>query len=82
MKTIKYFTASWCGPCKFFKPTMEEIEREGHSVQFIDVDHDENDLTEKYGIQAVPTTIIEVNGKEISRFTGPKPKQEVLDILA
>ena len=82
MKTVKYFTASRCGPCKFFKPTKEEIEIEGHSVQFIDVDHDENDLTEKYGIQAVPTTIIEVNGKEISRFTGPKPKQEVLDILA
>ncbi len=81
MKTAKYFTASWCGPCKMFKPIMKEIEREGHSVQFIDIDHDENDLMDKYNIQAVPTTIIEVNGKEINRFTGPLPKQEVLDKL-
>ena len=82
MKTVKYFTASWCGPCKMFKPIMKEIEREGHSIQFIDIDHDENDLTEKYGIQAVPTTVFEVDGKEINRFTGSKTKQEVLDRLA
>ena len=42
----------------------------------------ENNLTEKYDIQAVPTTIIEVNGKEINRFTGPKSKQEVLDRMS
>ena len=82
MKTVKYFTASWCGPCKMFKPILKEIEREGYSIQFIDIDHDENDLTDKYNIQAVPTTIIEVNGKEINRFTGSKSKQEVLDRLA
>ena len=39
MKTVKYFTASWCSPCKFFKPTMKEIEREGYSIQFIDIDY-------------------------------------------
>ena len=82
MKTAKYVTASWCAPCKMFKPIMKEIEREGYSIQFIDIDHDENNLTEKYDIQAVPTTIIEVNGKEINRFTGPKSKQEVLDRLS
>ena len=48
----------------------------------IDIDHDENDLMEKYHIQAVPTTVFEVDGKEINRFTGPKTKQEVLDRLA
>ena len=82
MKTVKYFTAAWGTPCKMFKPIMKEIEREGHSIQFIDIDHDENDLMEKYNIQSVPTTIIEVNGKEINRFIGPKSKQEVLDRLA
>ena len=81
-KTVKYFTASWCPPCKMFKPIMKEIEREGHSIQFIDIDHDENLLMEEYNIQAVPTTIFEVDGKEVNRFTGPKTKQEVLDRLA
>ena len=81
-KTVKYFTASWCTPCQIFKPIMKEIEREGHSIQFIDIDHDENLLMEEYNIQAVPTTIFEGDGKEVNRFTGPKTKQEVLDRLA
>jgi len=81
MKTAKYFTASWCGPCKMFKPIMKEVEREGHSIQFIDIDYDENDLMEKYKIQSVPTTIIESGGKEVERFVGALSKKEVLDKL-
>ena len=81
MKTVKYFTASWCTPCKMFKPIMKEIEREGHSIQFIDVDYDENDLTEKYGVQALPTTIIVEGSKEVERFVGALSKKEVLDKL-
>ena len=81
MKTVKYFTASWCGPCKMFKPIMKEIEREGHSIQFIDVDYDENDLTEKYDIKGVPTTIIVEGDKEVERFVGALSKKEVLDKL-
>ena len=79
MKTVKYFTASWCAPCKMFKPIMKEIEREGHSVQFIDVDFDEGDLAIEYRIQHVPTTIIVEGGKEVERFTGALSKKEVLD---
>ena len=81
MKTIKYFTASWCGPCKTFKPIMREIEKEGHRISFIDVDYDEGDLTTKYEINAVPTSIVEENGKEVERFIGALPKKEVLEKL-
>ena len=80
-KTVKYFTASWCPPCKMFKPIMKEIEREGYSIQFIDIDHDENDLMEKYNIQSVPTSIIEEDGKEVERFVGTLSKKEVLEKL-
>jgi thioredoxin-like negative regulator of GroEL len=60
---------------------MKEIEREGHSIQFIDVDYDENDLAEKYGVQALPTTIIVEGSKEVERFVGALSKKEVLDKL-
>ena len=38
MKSIKYFSAKWCGPCRAFRPIMQEVVSEGQSVQFIDID--------------------------------------------
>ena len=80
MKTAKYFTATWCGPCKAFKPIMNEIINEGHSVQILDVDTNQ-ELANKYNVRAVPTTIIEQNGVEVERFTGALPKQSVIQKL-
>ena len=80
MKTMKYFSATWCGPCKTFKPIMNEIAGEGHSVQFIDVDQSQ-DLAAKYGVRSVPTTVIEENGMEVDRFIGAISKQQVLQKL-
>ena len=80
MKTIKYFSAAWCGPCKSFKPVMNEIASEGYSVQFIDIDQSSNMATQ-YSVMSVPTVIIEENGIEVDRFVGSIPKQQVLDRL-
>ena len=80
MKTMKYFSATWCGPCKTFKPVMNEIAGEGHSVQFIDIDQSQ-DLAAKYNVRSVPTTVIEENGIEVDRFIGAIPKQQVLQKL-
>ena len=38
MKSAKYFTASWCGPCKMFKPIIQEAVSEGHSIEILDID--------------------------------------------
>ena len=80
MKTMKYFSATWCGPCKTFKPIMNEISGEGYSVQFIDIDQ-QQDLAAKYGVRSVPTTVIEENGIEVDRFVGAIPKQQVITKL-
>ena len=80
MKTMKYFSATWCGPCKAFKPIMNEIANEGYSVEFIDVDQSQ-ELAAKYGVRSVPTTIIEEGGAEVNRFVGSIPKQQVLQKL-
>ena len=80
MKTMKYFSATWCGPCKAFKPTMTEIANEGYSIEFIDIDQEQNKAT-KYGVRSVPTVVIEENGIEVDRFIGSIPKQLVLEKL-
>jgi len=80
MKTIKYFSATWCGPCKSFKPVMNEIASEGYSVQFIDIDQS-SAIAEQYNVRSVPTVVIEENGSEVDRFVGAIPKQMVLERL-
>ena len=78
MKTMKYFSATWCGPCKTFKPIMNEVASEGHSVQFIDIDQSP-DLQQKYNVRSVPTTVIEENGVEVNRIIGAVSKQQILN---
>ena len=80
MKTAKYFTATWCGPCKAFKPIMYEIANEGYSIQVIDVDQNQ-ELASKYGVRSIPATVIEENGVEVDRFIGALPKQSVIQKL-
>ena len=80
MKTIKYFSATWCGPCKVFKPVMNEISLEGYSVQFIDIDQSQ-DLAAKHNVRSVPTTVIEENGVEVDRIIGSVSKQQVMSKL-
>ena len=77
---MKYFSATWCGPCKTFKPIMNEISGEGYSVQFIDIDQSQ-DLAAKHNVRSVPTTVIEENGVEVDRIIGSVSKQQVMSKL-
>lgn len=62
------FSAEWCGPSKRFK--KEIIEGGVTNFSYIDVDSD-NELSEKYRILSVPTTIlIKTNGDVIQKWTG------------
>ena len=81
MKTMKYFSATWCGPCRTFRPIMEEVAgEESIIVEFIDVDQEQNKAT-KYAVRSVPTVVIEENGIEVDRFVGSIPKQRILEKL-
>ena len=81
MKTVKYFSATWCGPCQTFTPIMNEIANEGHSVQFIDIDQ-QGDLAQQYNVRSVPTVVIEQNGSEVNRLIGATTKRVILENLS
>ena len=71
---IMFFCASWVGPCKF---SLNEFGKfasasEGHSSKYriFTVDIDENEaLANEYGIDAMPTYVVIVDGKQTARFT-------------
>jgi len=81
MKSVKYFTATWCGPCKAFKPIMEQLKSEGYNIQFVDIDS-EGELARQYNIRSVPTTLVEENGEEINRYIGVQTRDTILESIS
>tara|TARA_R110000796_G_scaffold149329_1_gene266171 strand:+ start:372 stop:620 length:249 start_codon:yes stop_codon:yes gene_type:complete len=78
MKTILYFTASWCGPCKALAPRMESL---ANQINYKKIDIDKNsDLTAKYGVRNVPCLVlVDGNGTELNRMVGVKPNETILN---
>ena len=78
MKQILYFTATWCGPCKNFKPIMESISN-SIPVQFIDVDQNPI-LSAQYSIRSIPTLVFLKDGQEINKRPGVLSESQVKEI--
>ncbi|MBE0522134.1 MAG: thioredoxin [Candidatus Methanoperedenaceae archaeon] len=66
------FYADWCGPCKMQDPILEEMEKKFEGkVEFKKIDVDANqELAIKYTVHAIPTLILEKDGKVFKRYTG------------
>ena len=79
---LKYFSTPVCGPCKMFKPIMQEVTSElGITVHQIDASIDSNSVNQ-YGVTAVPTMIITDDiGNPIRRHTGVMSKQQVKQFI-
>jgi thioredoxin 1 len=75
------FGATWCAPCKRLEPELEKLAAEqGGKVTLAKLDVDESaDLTMRYQVMSVPTTILFVNGQAMERLTGYQPKDRVLE---
>ena len=81
MKTAKYFSATWCGPCKQFKPIMQELSDEGYNIEFIDGDENRQ-MAIDANIRSVPTTLIMDGDEEVNRIVGIRSKEEMIKELS
>jgi thioredoxin-like negative regulator of GroEL len=75
MKKILAFTATWCGPCRNFKPILEQVSRE-IPVEFIDIDANPQ-LVAEYGIRSVPTIVVLNNGQVASKQAGVLTESQI-----
>jgi thioredoxin-like negative regulator of GroEL len=80
MKTVFYFTADWCQPCKKVKPVVEDMKKEGFQFQMVDADYEQL-LVKQFKVSSIPTFILLKDGKEINRITGAKTRGELEDFI-
>jgi len=71
--------ATWCGPCRAIKPTLDSIASErAHDLDIIDMDIDDCPSSSmKFKIMGVPTLILIKDGEELSRKVGNMPKNTI-----
>jgi len=69
---VLFFWANWCQPCREQMEVMEKLVRVYSQVLTIfDVNIDNHPiLRDAYGIESIPTMVMLLNGKEITRQIG------------
>lgn len=76
------FTAQWCGPCKMIAPALAQAAKDNPDIIVLKVDVDEQDeITQEYGIAAMPTFLFFKNGKQVKEFSGAN-KEKLLAHIA
>ncbi|XP_050230839.1 thioredoxin O1, mitochondrial-like isoform X2 [Mercurialis annua] len=78
LPAIFYFTAVWCGPCKFIAPILKEESNKYPDVTTYKIDIDQEGLRSvlsRLGISAVPTLHFFENGKKVTEVVGADIQQ-------
>jgi thioredoxin 1 len=78
------FWAEWCGPCKMIAPILDEIAKEkAGAVKVAKVNVDDNQsLSARFNIRAIPSLLLFKNGQVRDQVTGMTSKKNLLDKLA
>ena len=63
------FEASWCSPCRQMEPICQQFAAQGYPLHKIDIDR-EPEIAREYRINAVPTFVVLVDGREMERREG------------
>lgn len=75
-RSVMYFTASWCPPCKMISPIYDELSKKYPKVAFGKIDVDENqDSAMEFQISAVPTFIFSKGATALNKFSGADKNQ-------
>ena len=76
------YWAVWCGPCAMLSPIVEELANENPEISFGKVNVDEEgELAMQAMVDSIPTLIAFKDGKEVKRFVGYRPKDELQKAL-
>ena len=69
------FWAEWCGPCHAVSPVLDRIVEEHDELKLVKVNIDEQPaLSQRYGVQSIPTMILFKEGEPAAAAIGAQPK--------
>jgi thioredoxin 1 len=70
-KSVVYFTASWCSPCKQLKPIYAQAGMKDNSNMYyvIDIDTIDSEYLDRYNIKSVPTLFVMNKGEVVKTIT-------------
>ena len=81
---MHHFSTKWCGPCKMMEKelhkTTETFGTEKVCVSRIDTEKFPT-LTSRFGVDALPTTILFKEGKPVHKFIGLVTAGEIMEQL-
>ena len=76
------FSATWCGPCQMLAPILDELSGEVDSVDFYNVDVDENpDLAREFRIMNIPAVVALKDGQIVGQQIGFVPKEDLKNFV-
>lgn len=79
---VLYFTASWCGPCRYMKPIMQDIDEDesiNATVYYLDIDNNIADDVLK--VNSVPTYFFVKNGRLLGRTGSVMRRNEMVKMI-
>ena len=76
------FWAPWCAPCRMVVPIIEEIASERSDIKVGKINVDEQpELASKFGIMSLPNLVVMKNGKIVTKVSGARSKNAILEML-